>query len=72
MFLRSLPPLIFCDFYEKLGFLKENQLLHTAGESHPYPGAGVKREVKFAVSLGAYSATTFAKAGSDSSCGNQM
>ena len=62
----------FLRVYEELGFLKENQLLHSAGDSHPYPGVGVKYEVKFAVSLGAYSASVSAKAHSDSSCGNQI
>lgn len=71
--LRSLPLLIFCSFFENLGCLKENQLLHVAGDSHPYPGAAKgKCEVKYAVSDGAHFASVSAKADSDSSCGSPI
>lgn len=71
--LRSLPLLIFCSFYENFGSLKENQLLHVAGDSHPYPGVVKgKCEVKYAVSDDAYFASVSAKADSDSSCGSPI
>lgn len=72
MFLQCLTSLIFCDFYDELGFLKENLLFHPVGDCHPYPSAGLKHGVKFDTFLSVCAANAFAEADGDSPCGNPV